>query len=79
MEWQKNGELLALMLSENFEVLLTFDKNLGIQQNFKKYSIPVIVLNAADNTYITLSKLVPSIKKMLNESLPAGTIEIKEK
>jgi predicted nuclease of predicted toxin-antitoxin system len=29
-----NGELLKLMIDENFDALLTFDKNLQHQQNF---------------------------------------------
>jgi predicted nuclease of predicted toxin-antitoxin system len=34
---KKNGVLLQLMISENFEALLTFDKNMKYQQNFKKF------------------------------------------
>ena len=33
---KKNGELLRLMIDDNFDALLTFDKNLKFQQNFKK-------------------------------------------
>ena len=33
----KNGEILQLMLADNFNALLTFDKNLQHQQNFSKY------------------------------------------
>jgi len=78
--WQgkKNGELLKLMLNENFEVLITFDKNLQYQQNFSKYPISVIVLNASDNTFKTVRSLVPEINKLLNSDLPAGAIEISE-
>jgi hypothetical protein len=50
---KKNGELLKLMLEEGYNVLHTFDKNLQFQQNFLKYPIAVIVLNAQDNAYIT--------------------------
>ena len=75
---KKNGELLTLLLSDNFDELITFDKNLQYQQNFKKYSLPVIVLNAPDNTYITLSKLVTQIKVVLNSVLKPGSIEIAE-
>jgi hypothetical protein len=32
----KNGQLLQLMLADSFDALLTFDKNLQYQQNFKK-------------------------------------------
>lgn len=76
---KKNGELLSLLLLDNFDVLITFDKNLQYQQNFKKYSIPVIVLNATDNTHITLVKLIPQIKTMLKSELKSGPIEITEK
>lgn len=47
---KKNGELLKLMLEEDFNVLFTFDRNLQFQQNFLKYPIAVIVLNAQDCT-----------------------------
>ncbi len=49
--WQgkKNGQLLALMLKDGFDTLITIDKNLKYQQNFKKYPIPVLVLAASDN------------------------------
>ena len=45
-EWNgiKNGELLKLMIKNNFDALLTFDKNLQHQQNFSKYTIAVFVL-----------------------------------
>jgi len=79
MAWngKKNGELLALMLQANFDALLTFDKNLQYQQNFKKYPLPVLALNAEDNSYLTLSKLVPQIKQTLSKELQSGIIEIK--
>ena len=51
---KKNGELLRLMIDDNFDALLTFDKNLKFQQNFNKYTIPVLVLNTKDNSYLTL-------------------------
>jgi len=74
---KKNGELLTLMLADGFEVLITFDKNLQYQQNFKKYSIPVLVLNATDNSYLTLQQLVPAINEVLSKPLNAGIVEIK--
>ena len=66
---KKNGELLTLMISENFDALLTFDRNLRYQQNFQKFSLPVLVLSAADNSYLTLSKIVPKIKETLISEL----------
>jgi predicted nuclease of predicted toxin-antitoxin system len=75
---KKNGELMKLLIAENFNALFTFDKNLQYQQNFKKYAIPVLVLNATDNTYLTLSKLVPKIKEALNGPLIPGPTILNE-
>ena len=74
---KKNGELMTLMISEQFDAFLTFDRNLQYQQNFKKYSLPVLVLNAEDNSYMTLSKLIPKIRGRLTSGLASGPIEIK--
>lgn len=67
-----NGELLQLMLRDNFDALLTFDKNLQHQQNFIKYNLPVLVLSAPDNSYLVLKTLVPKIKLVLAKKLIAG-------
>lgn len=79
MDWKgiKNGELLKLMLANNFQALLTFDKNLRYQQNFEKYPITVFVLNASINTYQELTKLSGTILAILNaESMPIGPVII---
>lgn len=77
--WQEkeNGELLSLMIADHFDVFLTFDRNIRYQQNFKKYSIAVLILNAPDNSYLTLTKLVPKIKSVLASTLTMGPTEIK--
>lgn len=33
-----NGRLLELLIENDFNVLITFDKNLQFQQNFKRYT-----------------------------------------
>jgi len=66
--WTKAGQ--------EFHALLTFDKNLQYQQNFAKYTIAVIVLNASDNSYLTLKNLIEKIKQVLMTDLKAGPIEI---
>ncbi len=74
----KNGELLKLLLEDNFNVLLTFDKNLQHQQNFLKYTITVIVLSANINTYEELTKGSQRVKDVLShEPLPIGAVVIK--
>lgn len=79
MGWngKKNGELLQLMLSQDFEILLTFDRNLQYQQNFVKYPIAVYVLNAEDNSYLTLKPLVPLIHLQMKLGIKKGPTEIK--
>jgi len=67
------------MLSKNFEVLLTFDKNLQFQQNFEKYPICVIVFNAEDNSYLTLHHLSSQVLNVLEQPLKFGPIEVRQK
>lgn len=73
----KNGELLKLLVENNFDALLTFDKNLQHQQNFTKYTITVFVLSASINSYDELTKLTTRIKEQLKiNPLLKGTIII---
>lgn len=75
---KKNGELLALMVAENFDALITFDQNLEYQQNFSKYPIAVIVLVAETNSYKILAELVPNLRNELSKRLPAGASKIQK-
>ena len=36
---KKNGELLKLLMENDFKALITFDKNLQYQQNFKRMKL----------------------------------------
>lgn len=75
----KNGELLKLMTENNFDALLTFDKNLQYQQNFKNFAKTVFVLSAFNNTYSELTKLSFKIRDFLKEAnMKSGIIIIKE-
>lgn len=81
MGWsgKKNGELLELMLLKEFDVLITADKSLQNQQNFKKYPIPVLTLNVMLLTYKHVANLLPELRHLLTEKLPNGSIIISEK
>ncbi len=70
-----NGVLLKLMIEDDFDVLLTFDKKLQHQQNFLKYQIAVLLLTAESNQYKHLLPLVPKIKDALSK-LRIGVTEI---
>lgn len=80
MGWagKKNGELLKLLIKDNFSAFITFDKNLQYQQNFNKYPIPILVLIAKDNTFLSLVKLIPKIHDALKGKLSPGPILISE-
>jgi len=73
-EWNgiKNGRLLQLLTEQEFDALLTFDKNLQHQQNFRKYTITVFVLSAPVNSYNLLTKLTPKIKEHLDSGFLPG-------
>lgn len=74
----KNDELLKLMLANGFDALLTFDKNLQHQQNFKKYTLTVFVLNAEINQYEVLTKLSNQVRIFLaRTNMPTGPIIIR--
>jgi len=80
MGWngKANGELLAVMLEENFQALLTADKNLQHQQNFQTYSIPEIVLNARFITFDDLLPLMTKVNEHLEGELPDGPTIVNE-
>jgi predicted nuclease of predicted toxin-antitoxin system len=69
---KKNGELLRLMVEDGIEALITFDKNLHYQQNFDKYPIAVIILNAFDNSYGSVKHFAPKINALIQKGLKTG-------
>ena len=74
MDWlgKENRELLRLMQTHGFEVLITGDKNIAHQQNWQRYPLPVIVLNARPRIYRTLAELVPQVLNLLAQPGLAG-------
>ncbi len=77
MSWEsiKNGVLLALAAAE-FDVMLTVDQNIKHQQNLSARDLRFIVLIGRDNTYPTLSPLIPEVKKTLLTIVPGELVEI---
>lgn len=78
MGWSgmKNGELLALMAPEKFDVFLTVDQNLSYQQNLRAMSVAVIVLIAPTNKLADLLPLMPSVHAALTTIQPSDLVEI---
>jgi hypothetical protein len=78
MGWngRQNGELLRLMTDNQFDAIITFDRNIEFQQNFKKFNIPVLVFNAPDNTFATLSGYKKELLSLLKSKLTSGITKI---
>lgn len=79
MGWsgKKNGELLALMGPQCFEVFVTVDQNLSYQQNLRAANLAVIVLAAPSNRVIDLLPLMPSVHAALAAIKPGDLVEIR--
>ena len=75
---KENGELIAAMQQSGVEVLVTLDKNLQFQQNFKAYPIIVVVIHAQKTEYIKLKPLVYKIEDLLDTAPSAGVYIIEQ-
>ena len=62
----KNGKLMAYCSENNFDILLTIDKNLMFQQNLDKYPVTSVVLNCFTSKIEELSTFMPSFKSKLD-------------
>lgn len=69
MNWSglKNGKLLSSAVAENFDILLTIDKNLEYQQNMGNYEIAVIVLDVEKSKVDFLVELLPKFKERIDD------------
>jgi len=76
--WQskQNGELLAAMESEGFDVLVTADRNLRFQQNLSKYGVRVVVLLIYDNQLKTLIPHVSAVESTILEDSAGEVVEL---
>jgi len=71
MNWHglSNGKLLSAA-DPQFDVFLTVDKNLVVQQEIEGLHVAVIVLRASSNKIEDLSPLVPQILALLPKLKP---------
>ena len=58
----KNGRLMTYCVENNFDILLTIDKNLMFQQNLEKYPLTIAVLNCFTSKIEELITFLPSFK-----------------
>lgn len=78
MGWsgKKNGELLALMTGQGFEVLLTVDQNLRYQQNLAAADVAVVVRIARTNRTVDLLPVIPDVERALATIRPGDVVEV---
>ena len=58
----KNGRLMSYCVENEFDILLTIDKNLMHQQNLDKYPVTIVVLNCLTSKIEELITFLPSFK-----------------
>ncbi len=63
----KNGKLLTYCVDNNFDILLTIDKNLMFQQNLDKYPLSIVVINCFTSKIEEIGEFIPSFKKQCKD------------
>jgi predicted nuclease of predicted toxin-antitoxin system len=61
----KNGKLMTFCVENNFDILLTIDKNLMFQQNLDQYPITIVILNSRTSKVEELVNFIPSLKSQI--------------
>jgi len=62
----KNGKLMTFCVENNFDILLTIDKNLMFQQNLDQYPLTIVILNSRTSKIEELVTFLPSFKSQIN-------------
>ena len=78
MGWssKRNGELLRLMVAEQFAALVTVAQNLEFQQNLQAFGVGIVVVVARTNRVKELQPLVPRILEALARLTPGQVIRV---
>jgi predicted nuclease of predicted toxin-antitoxin system len=71
----KNGALLRAA-SGNFDVFITVDRNLPLQQNVCSFQLGIVMLKARGITYDDVSPLAPKVLETLKTIQPGQVVEI---
>lgn len=75
MRWKgiNNGELLMLA-ARQFDVPISMDKNMPVEQDLSRYAIGLVLVRAPSNRIESLRPLVPAIERALSAVRP-GTMQ----
>lgn len=72
---KENGELLALA-ENNFDVLVTIDKNIRFQQNIARRNIAILIIRASSNDLDDILSHVPAALAALATLKPGQVVEV---
>lgn len=72
---KENGELLALA-ADKYDVFVTVDRNLTLQQNVEKFQIAFVVLVARGNRLQDLMPLVPALQLAVDTIEPGQVVRL---
>ena len=72
---KKNGELLALA-EDQFDVLLTLDKNIPYQQDLKLGRIAILIVRAPSNRVQDLLPVIPDCLVALKSIEPGHVVRV---
>jgi len=72
---KENGELLSLA-EQQFEVLVTIDRNIKHQQNLAGRKISVLIIRTASNDYEDIQPLIPAAIEALQSIRPGQFLEV---
>lgn len=70
-----NGKLLALA-AEQFDVLVTVDRNLSFQQHLPRFDIAVVLIHCKSNRLDDLLDIVPELLAALPQARPGKVTHI---
>ena len=78
MGWSGSNDqqLLSLMQSNQFDLVITVDQNIQYQQNFQTFTLSIIVLVAATNRRDDLLPLMPSVMNAMPLIVPGIILSI---
>ena len=62
----KNGKLLTYCVENDFDILLTIDKNLMFQQNLNNFPLTIVVLACQTSKIEELITFLPSFKSQVD-------------
>lgn len=72
----KNGALIAQMAAAGFTGMLTVDRNMNFQQNFRDAELFIVLLVARSNRLSDLLPLMPAARRVLGNIKPREFVQV---